>query len=135
MDAIERELRTTGTYVPELTGTEKEAVIVPLHNGGCLLLPSLGEMLHIVVTYLVDAKRQAQQRLQRQGIEAAKARGVRFGRTPIVPDKSFQKAYELWRNGSINTTEAARMCGMCRSTFHVKAKAEKRQAAVQNSGQ
>ena len=142
---IEHELRAVGQVVPELShisvrsaGEGKEAVLLPLADaaGNCLLLPSLRELVTIVVTRVEEAKREMQHRLQAEGIAAAKARGVRFGRAPLTPGKSFLKAYELWQAGKITTTEAARLCGMRRSTFHMRAKSvEKRQAVTDNDVQ
>ena len=145
MGDIERILRSAGKCVPDLpisrsssTTSDKSAVLLPLEQeGSCLLLPSLGELVDIVVTRVEEARRQRRHRQQAEGIEAAKARGVKFGRAPLTPGKSFLKAFDLWQAGKITTSEAARLCGMCRSTFHVRANAEKtrQKLELQEAGQ
>ena len=54
-----------------------------------------------------------------QGIAAAKARGVRFGRpitTQLPPD--FAKVAELEIRGKLSVREASRQLGLNRSTYH-----------------
>lgn len=63
---------------------------------------------------------QREERRQRQaeGIAAARARGVRFGRpAPPLPD-NFEEVHQAWRDGEISLRQAAKACGMPTSTFH-----------------
>lgn len=59
---------------------------------------------------------------QAAGIAAAKARGVKFGREGKKFSDEFMEAYERWKNKLINSEEAAKACGMGRSTFYRMAK-------------
>lgn len=56
---------------------------------------------------------------QREVVAAAKARGVRFGpaRKPL-PD-NFDEYHQKWRLGEMKMHEAARACGMPKTTFRV----------------
>lgn len=55
---------------------------------------------------------------QAEGIAAAKARGVKFGRrTPPLPD-NFDEVRCAWRRGEFNLLTAAELCGMPQSTFY-----------------
>ena len=59
-------------------------------------------------------------RLQKQmeGISRAKSKGVRFGPSAKpLPDK-FEEARICWRNRELTLRDAAKMCGMPRSSFH-----------------
>ena len=58
---------------------------------------------------------------QRQGIAAAKARGVRFGRPPRPLPENFHQVHRDWRGKKLTLREAARACGMPPSTFYTKA--------------
>lgn len=60
------------------------------------------------------------ERLERQmeGIAAAKARGVRFGRQPKKLPDDFDEYRQAWQDGEISLREAAESCGMGRATFH-----------------
>ena len=75
--------------------------------------------------FLAAAKhKQQQERRQKQaeGIAAAKARGVRFGRPPKPLPENFHSAYQRWKTGIIPCTKAAQECGMPPSTFRDQAK-------------
>ena len=58
---------------------------------------------------------------QAEGIAAAKAKGVRFGRVPKPLPDGFHSAYQRWKRGEITGSEAARECGLPRSTFIYRA--------------
>ena len=56
------------------------------------------------------------------GIDAAKARGVRFGRPPLPLPDNFHEVHSAWRNKKITLRQAASMCQMPTGTFYAKAK-------------
>ena len=50
--------------------------------------------------------------------EAAKARGVRFGRpAPPLPD-GFDELHRAWRRGEMTLQQAADACGLAKSSFY-----------------
>ena len=65
----------------------------------------------------VDTKSKA----QAEGIAAAKARGVKFGRPPRPLPDNFHAVYQRWRAGKITGTAAAKECGMPLATFRYRA--------------
>ena len=54
---------------------------------------------------------------QREGIDAAKAKGVRFGRPPLEKEEEFYKLKKRWLSKEISTREAARILGVSHQTF------------------
>lgn len=59
---------------------------------------------------------------QRQGIEAAKLRSVKFGRpNKKIPD-DFSNMVELWKKGEITKSDVMSMCDISESTFYRKVK-------------
>ena len=58
---------------------------------------------------------------QAEGIAAAKARGVKFGRPSIPIPDNFNEMHRAWREGKITLEEAAKACNMCSKTFYGKA--------------
>lgn len=62
---------------------------------------------------------------QAEGIAAAKARGVKLGRPPKSLPSNFYEVYQKWSGKRISISEAAKECGMPRSTFYYKAKVYK----------
>lgn len=59
---------------------------------------------------------------QKEGIAAAKARGVRFGRPQRKLPDNFQEVCKKWESGELSSSEAARMLDMPLSTFRYKVK-------------
>ena len=58
---------------------------------------------------------------QREGIEAAKLRGVRFGRPSKPLPENFRQVYDRWIAGEISGREAALQCQMPMTSFYRKA--------------
>ena len=63
-------------------------------------------------------RKEERRQKQAEGIAAAKAKGVRFGRTrKPVPD-NFDEVHQAWRDGEVSLQKAADMCGLSRGTFY-----------------
>lgn len=63
-------------------------------------------------------RREERHQRQAEGIAAAKARGVRFGKkTKPLPD-NFEEVRRAWRNKELSLQEAAAACGMAKTTFY-----------------
>ena len=73
-------------------------------------------------------RREDRRQKQAQGIAAAKARGVRFGRTARPVPDNFDQLHQAWREGRISLKQAAESCGMARGTFYNAALRRERQA-------
>ena len=58
---------------------------------------------------------------QAEGIAAAKARGVRFGRPPDPLPENFHELHTAWRDHELTLREAAAACGLPSGTFYSKA--------------
>lgn len=86
-----------------------------------LLGTFLSDVVLQLLSFVAENERFHIRQRQAEGIAAAKARGVRFGR-PMKPlPKSFSFAARRWKAGEISGSEAARMCGMALSTFRYRA--------------
>ena len=59
---------------------------------------------------------------QQEGIEAARERGVTFGRPSIPLPENFPAQRDLWLAGKTTLDEAAKACGISRSLFYDKAR-------------
>ena len=75
-----------------------------------------------VLSFVAQKERENIRQRQAEGIAAAKARGVKFGRTPARLPEHFDIFVRCWKNKEITATEAARSCGMPRSSFRYRAK-------------
>ena len=70
-----------------------------------------------LLSYVAQTEREFIRQRQKEGIAAAKARGVRFGREAIPLPSEFEAWAEEWRTGTLSTREAAARCGVCQNTF------------------
>ncbi len=87
-----------------------------------LLGTLISDLVLSLLSYVAETERTFIRTRQKEGIAAAKKRGVKFGRPKIQLTSSFYKAASLWNTRKITVKKAAQMCGMAVSTFHAKAK-------------
>jgi len=81
----------------------------------------MSDIVLALLSYVAENERANIKQRQAEGIAAAKARGVRFGRPPKPLPENFHKIYRQWEVGEISLCQAAKECGMPTSTFRVKA--------------
>lgn len=74
-------------------------------------------------------RREQRRQRQAEGIAAAKARGVHFGRQAGPLPEDFDELHQMFRAGKISLRQAAERCGMTKTTFH-NAVLRKEQSAV-----
>ena len=110
-----------------LTKEKKVDIIVldmPLldtRRGKDLMGTFLSDIVLQVLSFVAENERSNIKQRQAEGIAAAKARGVRFGRPPAPLPENFHHLYQQWKNGKITGTAAAKLCGMPLSTFRYRA--------------
>ena len=107
---------------------EKGADIVVLdmplldtRRGKDLMGTFLSDIVLQVLSFVAENERTNIRQRQAEGIAAAKARGVRFGRPPKPLPENYYSAYQRWKAGKITGTAAAKECGMPLSTFRYRA--------------
>ena len=81
----------------------------------------IADLVLQILSFVAENERANIKKRQEQGIAAAKARGVRFGRPPSPLPEKFHEAYQLWKSGKVTGTAAAGICGMPLSTFRYRA--------------
>lgn len=86
-----------------------------------LLGTLIADLVLSLLSYVSENERSTIRQRQREGIEAARARGVRFGRPPKALPENFAQIYTRWQNKEINRTEAASLCEFSTTTFYRKA--------------
>ncbi len=95
--------------------------ILDTRRGKDLMGTFLSDIVLQVLSFVSENERTNIRQRQAEGIAAAKARGVRFGRPPGSLSESFHEACRLWKSGEITGMVAAKMCGMPLSTFRYRA--------------
>mgnify|MGYP000584364078 CR=1 FL=1 len=81
----------------------------------------IADLVLQVLSFVAENERINIRQRQAEGIAAAKAKGVRFGRPPKPLPGNFEEVYRRWEKGEITGTAAARGCRMPLSTFRNKA--------------
>lgn len=82
----------------------------------------IADLVLQVLSFCSESERTAIRQRQAEGIAAAKARGVRFGRPAKKPPEDFAEMVKAWKSGEIRIEEALSHCEMSRSTFFSKIK-------------
>ena len=94
--------------------------LLDTRRGKDLMGSFLSDIVLQVLSFAAENERTNIRTRQREGIEAARARGVRFGRPPLPLPENFEQICQDWRNGRITSTRAADLCGFSRSTFYAR---------------
>lgn len=95
--------------------------LLDTRRGKDLMGTFLSDIVLQVLSFVAENERSNIRQRQAEGIAAAKARGVKFGRPPKPLPENFHTIYQRWRNGKITGTRAAEECNMPITTFRYKA--------------
>ena len=96
--------------------------LLDTRRGKDLMGTFLSDIVLQVLSFVAENERDNIRQRQAEGIAAAKARGVRFGRPPPLPlPDNFHMLHQAWRGQKITLRQAARACGMPTGTFYSKA--------------
>ena len=95
--------------------------LLDTRRGKDLIGTFLSDVVLQLLSFVAENERANIRQRQTEGISAAKARGVRFGRPPLPLPDNFEHLCNCWRSGLISGSEAARQCNMPLSTFRYKA--------------
>jgi DNA invertase Pin-like site-specific DNA recombinase len=102
-------------------GVDIAVIDIPLLNT-CLYRDLIGTLVNDLIlaifSFVADNQLTTIRQSQAEGIAAAKARGVKFGR-PIkaVPD-NFGELVEQWNNNQLSICDILKMCNLSESTFY-----------------
>ena len=96
--------------------------LLDTRRGKDLMGTFIADLVLQILSFVAHSERDAIRNRQAQGIAAAKARGVRFGRPPEPLPPQFETVYRSWRAGEMTGAAVARTCGIPLSTFRYRAK-------------
>lgn len=96
--------------------------LLDTRRGKDLMGTFLADIVLQVLSFVAENERANIRQRQAEGIAAAKARGVTFGRPPLPLPENFEAVCRAWRGGEITLNEAAQACSMPRSSFYNRAK-------------
>ncbi len=95
--------------------------LLDTRRGKDLMGTFLSDIVLQVLSFVAENERKNIRQRQREGIDAAKNRGVQFGRPQVPLPDNFVQIYNRWVVGEIGGREAAELCGMPITSFYRKA--------------
>ena len=95
--------------------------LLDTRRGKDLMGTFLSDIVLQVLSFAAENERSNIRQRQAEGIAAAKAKGVKFGRPPLPLPDNFSKVHRDWRNKKLTLREAADACAMPVGTFYAKA--------------
>ena len=87
-----------------------------------LLAVFIANIVLQILSFVAETERQHIKARQREGIAAAKARGVKFGRPKIAPPPCFGEIATHYLSHEVTMRTAASLCGMSPSSFWRKSR-------------
>lgn len=92
--------------------------LLDTRNGKDLMGTFIADLVLQILSFVAQNERENIRKRQAEGIAAAKAKGVRFGRPRMdVPD-DFDKIVMAWEQKRLPLSEALRICNMSEATFY-----------------
>ena len=77
----------------------------------------IADLVLQILSYVAQTEREFTRQRQAEGIAAAKARGVKFGRPPLERPVIFPQVLDAWERQEISAREAGRQLGVHYKTF------------------
>lgn len=95
--------------------------LLDTRQGKDLLGTFIADLVLQILSFVAQNKREYIRKRQAEGIAAAKAKGVKFGRKPLPLPDNFHEVHRAWRSKKLTLKQAAAACNMPVGTFYGKA--------------
>ena len=96
--------------------------LLDTRRGKDLMGTFLSDIVLQVLSFVAENERTNIKQRQAEGIAAAKAQGIKFGRPPFPLPDNFYEVHKAWRSKKITLKQAAEACNMPVGTFYGKAR-------------
>ena len=96
--------------------------LLDTRRGKDLMGTFLSDIVLQVLSFVAENERTNIRQRQAEGIAAAKAKGVKFGRPAFPYPDNFREIHRDWRKKKITLRQAAEACAMPVGTFYAKAR-------------
>ena len=94
--------------------------LLDTRRGKDLMGTFLSDIVLQVLSFVAENERTNIKQRQAEGIAAAKAQGIKFGRPPLPLPDNFYEVHKAWRSKKITLKQAAAVCNMPVGTFYGK---------------
>ena len=95
--------------------------LLDTRQGRDLMDTFIADLVLQILSFVAQSERESIKKRQAEGIAAAKARGVKFGRPPLPLPENFRDVHRDWRAKKVTLRQAAERCAMPEGTFYAKA--------------
>ena len=95
--------------------------LLDTRQGKDLMGTFIADLVLQILSFVAQNEREFIRKRQAEGIAAAKARGVKFGRPPLPLPNNFYEVHRAWRAQKLSLKQAAAACNMPIGTFYSKA--------------
>ncbi len=92
--------------------------LLDTRQGKDLMGTFIADLVLQILSFVAQSERENIRKRQAEGIAAAKAKGVRFGRPEKDVPENFAKIIKDWEEGTLSTADALKLCDMSESTFY-----------------
>lgn len=83
----------------------------------------ISDLVLQVLSFVAQKERKSIRQRQREGIDTAKLKGVKFGRPKKEVDLTkFKNVYDIWKSGEITAVKAMNILDLTKATFYRKVK-------------
>ncbi len=96
--------------------------ILDTRSGKDLMGTFIADLVLQILSFVAQNERENIRQRQAEGIAAAKARGVPFGRPALPLPENFEQVVASWRNKEIDFASALQQTGMRPATFYRRLK-------------
>lgn len=92
--------------------------LLDTRNGRDLMGTFIADLVLQILSFVAQNERENIRKRQAQGIAAAKAKGVAFGRPAIKAPEDFGQVVQAWERQEIDIHQAVCLCHMSQATFY-----------------
>ena len=115
------EIQDQWRILTKVNGVDIAVIDMPLldtRRGKDLMGTFIADIVLQILSFVSQNERENIRKRQAEGIAAAKARGVRFGRPTKKPPENFSELVKKWERGKLHFSEILNQTGFKQATFY-----------------
>jgi DNA invertase Pin-like site-specific DNA recombinase len=115
------EIQSQWRILTKERGVDIAVIDMPLldtRHGKDLMGTFIADLVLQILSFVAHSERDSIRKRQAEGIAAARARGVRFGRPKKKPPESFAALVKRWERGKLSFTQVLELTGLKQATFY-----------------
>lgn len=117
------EIQTQWRILTKEIGIDICVLDIPLldtRNGKDLMGTFIADLVLQILSFVAQSERENIRKRRAEGIAAAKAKGIKFGRPEKSVPNDFSKIVKAWEQKKLTLAEVLKQCNISESTFYRK---------------